>query len=138
MLGCGNVFQMKDEYRLNISKIDEQHEKLFEIIERAYSLLESSESDNKYKDIKEIIIELREYAEIHFKDEEEYMSSINYVQLDQQKHEHAEYIKYVHNLELQVLARNEDEYIMQILDFLYDWLLNHIVKKDMLIKNEND
>ena len=33
------MFEMKEEYKLGVPHIDEQHEKLFEIGERAYQLL---------------------------------------------------------------------------------------------------
>lgn len=127
------MFEMKEEYKLKISHIDEQHEKLFEIMERAYHLLQDEDVNDKYDDIKAIIIELRKYAEIHFKDEEAYMESINCEFIDLQKSEHNDFIKYVHDFEIHKVDQNEDKYIMEILDFLYDWLVNHILKKDMLI-----
>ena len=124
---------MKDEYRLGIEHIDEQHAKLFEIGERAYALLKDEYSIDKYDNIVAIIEELRLYTIIHFRDEEEYMESIKYKRLFSQKIDHAEFIKKVSNVNLNTIDQNQDEYIMEILDFVAKWLVEHIIEKDLLM-----
>lgn len=49
------MFEMKDEYRLGIPSIDEEHEKLFEIGERAYKLLKDPYTIDKYDKIVDVI-----------------------------------------------------------------------------------
>ena len=127
------MFEMKDEYRLGVAHIDEQHAKLFEIGERAYQLLKNEYSVDKYDNIVAILEELKAYTVIHFRDEEEYMESIKYRRLFSQKIDHADFIKKVNDVNLSNIDENQDEYIMGILNFLAKWLEEHIIEKDLLI-----
>ncbi|MBU3191881.1 hemerythrin family protein [Clostridium bowmanii] len=127
------MFEMKEEYKLGIELIDTQHAKLFEIGERAYNLLKDSYRVDKYDRIIEIIEELRRYTIIHFRDEEEYMDSINYKRLFTQKIDHAEFIKKINDVNLDKIDQNQDEYIMEILNIISKWLVEHIIEKDLLI-----
>ena len=109
------MFEMKEQYKLGIANIDEQHEKLFEIGERAYQLLIDKFSTDKYDKIIAIIEELSNYTVIHFRDEEAYMESINYKRLFSQKIDHTDFIKKVGQVDLHKIDKNQDEYIMFIL-----------------------
>lgn len=127
------MFEMKEEYKLGISNIDLEHEKLFEIGERTYQLLKDSFAIDKYDRIVELIHELRDYTAYHFKHEEEYMESINYKRLFTQKMDHANFIKKLDEINLTKVDENQDEAIMAILTFLNNWLITHILEKDMQI-----
>jgi hemerythrin len=127
------MFEMKEKYKTGILLIDTEHEKLFEIGERAYQLLKSPYEMDKYDKIVEVIEELRSYTVYHFKDEENYMESINYKRLFTQKMDHAGFIEKLEGVNLSKVDENQDEAIMAILTFLNDWLVNHILEKDLLI-----
>jgi len=127
------MFQMNEKYKIGVSHIDEEHEKLFEIGERAYQLLKNPYAIDKYDKIVEVIEELKEYTVYHFKDEEDYMKSINYKRLFTQKIDHADFIKKINEVNLDKIDQNQDEAIMGILTFLNDWLISHILEKDLLI-----
>ncbi|MBU3143652.1 bacteriohemerythrin [Clostridium sp. CF012] len=127
------MFEMKEKYKTGIILIDTEHEKLFEIGERAYQLLKSPYDTDKYDKIVEVIEELREYTVYHFQDEEKYMESINYKRLFTQKMDHAAFIEKLDVVNLNKVDENQDEAIMGILTFLNDWLINHILEKDLLI-----
>ncbi|NRV86635.1 hemerythrin-like metal-binding protein [Clostridium beijerinckii] len=72
------MVKWKADYEVGVKLIDEQHEKLFEIADRAYKLLTNDFILDKYDRITEILGELKEYTIFHFKSEEEYMLSIGY------------------------------------------------------------
>lgn len=127
------MFEMKEKYKTNNSKIDLEHKKLFEIGERAYQLLINKFDTDKYDKIVEVIDELKQYTIYHFNAEEEYMKSINYKRLFTQKIDHAFFIKKIDEVNLSKIDENQDEAIMGILTFLNDWLVNHILEKDLLI-----
>lgn len=61
------------------------------------------------------------------------MESINYKRLFTQKIEHEGFIKRLNELDLDKIDENQDEYIMDVLKFLNNWIINHIVEKDLLI-----
>lgn len=130
------MFKMKEEYKTGVSNIDEEHAKLFEIGERAYKLLISPFEMDKYDKIVAIIQELKQYTIYHFKNEETYMESINYKRLFTQKIDHANFIKKISEVDLEEVDENQDEALMEILTFLKDWLVNHILEKDSLIPLE--
>ena len=61
------------------------------------------------------------------------MESINYKRLFTQKIDHASFIKKLEDVNLNTVDQNQDEAIMGILTFLNNWLINHILEKDLLI-----
>ncbi|WP_139902200.1 bacteriohemerythrin [Clostridium thermarum] len=127
------MFEMKEEYKLGLPHIDEQHARLFEIGEAAYQLLKDKYSIDKYDKIVALIHELSEYTVTHFKAEEEYMQSINYKRYLSHKVDHDDFINKVNSLDLDKIDQNQDEYIMEILNFIASWLVDHIIQKDLLI-----
>jgi len=130
------MFEMKEKYKTGIAKIDSEHEKLFEIGERAYQLLIDKYDMDKYDKIVRVIEELKAYTVYHFNAEEEYMKSINYKRLFTQKIDHTFFIKKLDEVNLNEIDDNQDEAIMKILTFLNEWLINHIIQKDLLIPTE--
>jgi len=124
---------MEEKYKLGISHIDAEHEKLFEIGEKAYQLLINPYKVDKYDKIVAVLEELKKYTVYHFKNEETYMESINYKRLFTQKIDHSVFIEKVNDVDLTKIDENQDEAIMGILNFLNDWLINHILEKDLLI-----
>ena len=127
------MYEMKEEYKIGIESIDEQHKKLFELADKAYMLLKDAFSLDKYDKIVEIVEELKEYTIFHFKSEEEYMESINYKRLFTQKIEHEKFIKSLDDIDLRHLDQNQDDSLVKMLNFLNEWLTEHILGNDKLI-----
>jgi hemerythrin len=127
------MYQFKDEYRTGIESIDTEHQKLFEIADRAYQTLMDEFIPDKYDYIVDILNELKEYAATHFRHEEEYMISIRYKKLFSQKASHEEFIEKVSEYNLNDVDENQRQVILKLLDFLNDWLVHHIIEEDKLI-----
>ena len=127
------MYEMKEEYKIGVELIDEQHKKLFELADKAYMLLKDEFSLDKYDKIVHILEELKEYNIFHFKSEEEYMQSIEYKRLFTQKIEHDKFIKTLEEINYKDLDEKQDESLVKILNFLNDWLIEHILKTDKLI-----
>ena len=127
------MYEMKDEFKTNIQFIDEQHEKLFEIADNAYMLLTDNFTLDKYDKIMDIIDELKDYTKFHFDAEEKYMESINYKKLFSQKVSHEAFIKKLNKFNLKDIDENQDATIRELLKFLNDWLIEHILHSDKLI-----
>ena len=74
-------------YEIGIREIDNQHKKLFNLVNKLYDLQENA---NIKEEIREILYAFRDYTIVHFKDEEEYMKSIAYPKLEEHRkiHEH--------------------------------------------------
>jgi hemerythrin len=130
------MYNFKDEYRTGIESIDLEHQKLFEIADRAYETLMDEFIPDKYDYIVEIINELRDYAATHFRHEEEYMISIRYKRLISQKASHDEFIEKINSYDLSTIDENQKGVILELLDYLNDWLIHHIIGSDKLIGQE--
>ncbi|MHC1683607.1 MAG: bacteriohemerythrin [Clostridiaceae bacterium] len=127
------MFEMDAQYFTGIKLVDDEHAKLFEIGRRGFDLLTNEYTIDKYDKIVAIIEELREYAIVHFRDEEEYMESIGYKRLFTQKMDHQAFIKKVSEVDFKTLDHDQEEALMDILTFVSKWLVEHILEKDMLI-----
>lgn len=127
------MYEMKDEYKIGVEHIDEQHKKLFELADKAYMLLNDEFTIDKYDRIVEILNELKDYTIFHFKSEEEYMESINYKRMFTQKIEHNRFVKALEEIDLTHVDQNQDESLVKMLEFLNQWLTEHILKNDKLI-----
>lgn len=122
-----------EEYLTGIALVDEQHERLFEIIGRANELVKAELLHDKYDEIVGILNELREYTREHFQDEEAYMESIHYQGLEGQKMQHEAFVSKLDELDLEQVDDNQQEYLEELMEFLFGWLSNHILKVDKLI-----
>ncbi len=130
------MYVFKDEYRTGIESIDQEHIKLFEIADRAYEVLVDEFIPDKYDYIVEILNELTDYAATHFKHEEEYMMSIRYKKLISHRAEHVEFIDKISQYDLSEVDENQKGIILELLEFLNDWLIHHIIENDKLIAQQ--
>lgn len=127
------MYEMKDEYLLGIEPIDSQHRRLFELTEEAYCLLKDENMLFKCADIRKILAGIKEYTLQHFKDEEEYMNRIGYLQLEAHQKMHDAFAVKVDEFEDHVNRLSigtQDGMILELLDYLVSWLENHICEED--------
>lgn len=125
-----NPCAFTQKYMTGIPQIDEEHKELFNIVGDAYQLVEAHEAQNKYDDIMGLLDRLEEYARYHFAHEEEYMEKTRYPQLDMQKRAHAAFLERVEEKDLGEGAQDQEEYLEELIDFLFGWLSNHILRMD--------
>lgn len=127
------MIKWKDDYKIGIYEIDNQHRRLFEIAEDTYNLLKNEFILDKYDKIIELISELKDYAKYHFKSEEEYMEKIGYKRLLSHKVEHKDFIEKIDSIDVFKIDQNQEAYVMELLDFIVNWISNHIMEKDKKI-----
>jgi hemerythrin len=127
------MYEMKPEYYSGIDFIDQEHAKLFSIANEAYELLMDQFIPDKYDYIVEVIQQLKDYTKFHFQHEEEYMLSIGYKRYLSQKVAHTDFIEKIESFDTNIIDEKQKETLLELLDFLNEWLINHIFKKDKLI-----
>jgi hemerythrin len=127
------MISWKDEYKIGIQKIDEQHKKLFEIADKIFLLIKDNMSVDKYDKIVELINELKDYTVYHFESEEAYMRSISYKYYPVHKKEHEDFIDKINNLDLNEIDNNQSGYLLGIMDYVVTWISKHILEKDKFI-----
>ena len=129
------MYEMKKEYYTGIELVDNEHLQLFDYANQIYELLHDDYVADKYDNIKDLLQKLTDYAEQHFADEEAYMESIHYKRLFTQKIQHQEFINSLSKYDLDEIDRmeNKDVVISELLTFVTDWLISHILNVDTLI-----
>lgn len=131
-----SLFAFTDKYKTGIALIDDEHKRLFEIIDETYNLIHDDFAHDKYDQIISLLGQLKDYTEFHFNDEEEYMKSINYPGIEAQKQAHEAFIDKLVNIniqELDAMDDNQQQYLLDLINFLVTWLSNHILGSDKKI-----
>ncbi len=129
-------FAFTSKYMTGITLVDDEHRRLFKIIRETNDLIHEEFLHDKYDEIVRLINELRAYTEFHFSDEEALMERIQYPGLDAQKRAHSAFIERLVEIDLNDLDEMDDhqqEYLLDLIRFLLDWLTNHILACDCKI-----
>jgi len=116
-------FVWKDAYLLGVNSMDNEHKVLVEKINKfAHALDSGSQASKEFQ-------ELAEFTKEHFTHEEKYQTEIDFPQREAHFQIHAQLLKRVGEFgdELKSGKVNHNE----IMTFLNDWLLNHILGADM-------
>lgn len=113
-------------------EVDKQHKKLCSIINELYeAYIKTVET---YK-LAIILKELKEYSKYHFTTEEKLFAKYNYSLKEEHIKEHQSFKDEINKF---VKKYNEDDAMLaqDMLDYLKDWLLNHILNEDKKYINE--
>lgn len=124
------MLQWKEEYEVGVAEIDEQHQKLIDIANRVYELMRNELALDKYDQIVEILQELKEYTVYHFHFEEGLMQKAKYKKRFSHKILHQNFLAQVEAVDLSAVDENQEAYLVQIMDFIANWLIDHIVGED--------
>lgn len=118
--------------------IDEDHKNLFGLF-NSLSLVLSQGGDQS--NILTVMQELAEYAARHFSREENLMKEIHYPGLLAHKEQHAAFVVKVKSVRDKYLLGASNSDAIETLEFVKDWLVNHIQKVDRAyapyIKNQS-
>ena len=127
------MYEMKEEYLTGIPQVDEEHTRIFELAEQAYQLLQDEHRYDKYDDLVHLVEELKSYTKYRFEHEEEYMESIDYQAIFIQRAQHKAFIQKLDEFEIDEDGLEYQDSIIELLDLITEWLIEHIVKMDKLI-----
>ncbi|MDH4200932.1 MAG: bacteriohemerythrin [Spirochaetia bacterium] len=118
--------QWGSQYNLGIKMIDDQHQWLINL----YNKIDSAKSRNQPVEILGTYMKgLLHYTRFHFNAEENELKRIDYKQFVEHKDSHERFIKKI-NESLQEFDQGNEEVVVYVLDYLKDWLLNHIMRED--------
>lgn len=129
-------FAFTDKYKTGIELVDDEHAHLFEIIRDTNDLIHAELLHDKYDEIMRLLAELKNYTEFHFHDEEMLMERIHYPELEAQKRAHSAFVGRLVEIDLSELDdmdNNQQEYLLDLIQFLLGWLSNHILGADKKI-----
>ena len=70
------MFQFTDDCLIGIKELDDEHRRLFSLINQAMDILNHTDSNDRSTQITHLLEELTQYADTHFAHEEAYMEQI--------------------------------------------------------------
>jgi len=132
------MIKWDNKLSVNVEEIDEQHKNFINILNKISNAVNKK---NIAEDLEKFLNELILYANFHFSTEEKYFDKFNYEGSKEHKAEHQQIKNKIKEFVSKKESKNADIYIVyfDLLDFLADWLVNHLKNMDMkYIKCFND
>lgn len=120
------LIQWSRTYSVQINEIDQQHQRLVQMINELYDAMKAGKGKVV---VGKIIDGLVNYTQSHFAVEERYFEKFNYAEAAVHKREHAAFVKKAGDFRAGFNS-GQMGLSMQILDFLSDWLRDHIQGSD--------
>ena len=126
------MYKFTDDYLIGIDEIDNEHRRLFQMINEAIDL--SKESSDTSVISKNLVSGLKNYAATHFAHEEAYMEHIHDPELPIQKKEHEAFTKKINTFALDTSSPEAArQSLNDLLAYLARWLYRHILSSDTMI-----
>jgi hemerythrin len=120
------LIEWDDAFSVGNQQLDEQHKKFFHIINTLHDAMKKGEGEEI---LLTVLKELQQYTQYHFKAEESLMKLYSYPNYSSHKAEHEDAVQKVNKFVIEY-ERKEDKLAIDVLNFLSNWLQNHILKTD--------
>ncbi len=124
--GKKEFIQWSNNFSMNIGSIDEHHKQLVIMINEMHEALKTGKSRDILGDI---LNRLAGYAAMHFKHEEDFFQKYDYPAKGAHKKIHDDLVSKVVALK-QKFDSGEAAITNDVMSFLKDWLINHILRED--------
>jgi hemerythrin len=121
------IFPWREAYSVHIPQIDAQHQQLIGLINQLHAAMLQG---NGKPALAQILTQLVRYTDSHFSYEESMLRQRGYPGLAAHQAEHQKLKKQVVDLQVQFQA-GKLLLTMQVMQFLKEWLANHILSRDM-------
>jgi hemerythrin len=119
------VLEWDTKYSVKVAEIDEQHQRLFSLVNSLGEAIDSRDVSS----VPEIFTELIAYTQYHFSTEEKYFDKFNYPETFAHKEQHRLFAEKVTELEKK-FKKADIEVTYELIDFLEDWLVGHVMRSD--------
>jgi hemerythrin len=120
------LFTWYKKYSVNNEELDNHHKALFDILNRLY---ENCMVNKNAHCLEPIIEELVSYSKYHFSAEEQHMRISGYQDIEKHIAEHRAFTQRTLQLQ-QVADKDEFELTKELIVFLGNWLLHHVMEED--------
>lgn len=128
-----DFIQWNESYNTGNYVIDYQHKRLVRAIN---DLAEVSKNHELKQSLLHVVLdELFNYTKYHFTTEESLMKKMNYSQIGEHHILHTDFVAKLKGIKDEFDTHSK-EVDRELLDFLKDWLINHIEKEDVQIIRE--
>ena len=120
----------REEYSVGVEEIDNQHKKLFDLIN---DMILVSRSSSREEDILPVMNGLIAYKKDHFATEEKYFHAFNYPGTKEHEEAHQKF-----NVDLEELEKRYENDVLglsfALIEFLENWLIEHLMSMDQEYK----
>lgn len=115
-----------DSYSVKVNLIDEQHKKLVALINELHEAMKAGKAKDK---LGSILNDLVNYTVYHFQTEETFFKKTNFPESADHQKKHNDLVAQVKEVKEKF---DSGSYVLaaEVMNFLKDWLLNHILKSD--------
>jgi hemerythrin len=120
------LIQWTDDLSVGVKEIDDQHKIFLSILN---DLCNTSCSLHPALEVASILRQLTAYASFHFATEERYFDKFNYEFSAEHKEEHKKLLAKVAEFDQRFITEG-DAILSELLDFLEDWLVDHLSGQD--------
>lgn len=120
------LIQWTDKMNVGLELIDGQHKTLCSYINALHRAMQEKETGSV---LRELMGNLKDYTVTHFNTEEQYFSHSGYPDIERHKSVHKNFVAKIEEYARKI-ARGEAMVSMDLLEFLKDWLINHIQGTD--------
>ncbi|RUO37159.1 chemotaxis protein [Aliidiomarina taiwanensis] len=124
------LIEWQPEFDVGVKEVNRQHQRLISIANELHRL--SQRDDNDYG-VKRVIAALANYTQTHFRYEELLLERHGYDDLEEHKRKHKALINDV--LEFGRRVDRGEPVVDELLDFVKNWLIHHILKSDMAYRD---
>ena len=120
------LIQWSEDLAIGFDLIDKQHKVLVDMINELYDAMMEIKGQEA---LRKVVNRMVEYATIHFMVEEKWMSEFNFEGFAEHKKIHEDFTQKAVDLKTQL---SEEGFVLslEVLNFLRDWLINHIKGTD--------
>ena len=126
MTTVSKILKWSDDFALDLPEIDAQHQVLFALFGE---LWEAIVNRVDRESMLRLIADLEDYAIQHFKEEELFMQATGFPQIASHKSAHDTYVRRI-AIERQAVESGKPNLSLDLLRFLQDWLVEHIMVSD--------
>jgi hemerythrin len=124
------VFAWNDTYSVGVPQMDDQHKKLFVLMNNLHEAM----AQRKAADVMGPILKaLADYAVLHFQAEEAMLAAADSELLGEQKAAHQAFVKKVQDFRAR-FDQGQVGLSLEMMNFLKDWLVRHIQQNDQKYK----
>jgi hemerythrin len=122
-----DFIEWDDKYEIGIQPFDDHHRHLVRLTNKVF---DDTTACGHAGSMERVLRELSEYTDYHFAAEEQWLKEHDYPEFEGHRGEHSEFTKYISDV-CKDHALNKNELSMEVLTFLYNWLIQHILESDV-------
>ncbi len=121
------IFEFTEDFDVGIATMNEQHSRLFDIINMLYVVMKNEEPSKR---VKAVIDEIMDYAVFHLAEEEKLLQKNNFSGFDKHKKIHEKLLADAVALKGEYDKTQSVVVATKLMLFLKDWLIGHIKAQD--------